>query len=826
MINQTAKNKLPESVATLLIRSRWVLAILGVVIWLATIPVASKLDFDRRVESLFPNDDVDLVSYQKLQRVFGGQSVVLMVYRDPELATFAGVDRNRLLTDTIRRLDGVTDVLSIARLNDAMDRVRPSLTESDVPNLFRSDDEVASGFLDLFENYTHSADGSRAALVILLGDQERSATLAELKEIRDNVVSGVFFAKHSGGGETQEAALQSVCLETVLVGESVMITDALDLIQQDGKSLAILTVTLLGICLLITSGEWRLVLLATATITWTIVITQGLLVAFGWRLSIASSVLTALVTVMVVTAVLHLGIRYRRLKRKGLSEIDATVDAIRLLAWPIFWTCLTDAAGFFALSFSSLAPIRQFGLMISISVMAGMLGTCLFVGVCLTSKLKAFGLERIFQISNAQRILVPFAAIQDRLQRSIRRMSLSLVTLSVHKPRSVLLAIGVMLFVVAVGVPRLESERSFLNNFESQSQIARSYRVVEDNFGGAGVWDVMLEAPVNLTEEYFTEVRQLEGQLRKIDVNGAKLTKVLSIADAELVVRRSRFAALLPIGPRLSFMAVVLPGFFDALMSEPDGDRRYLRLMLRSREDLEAQQKEGLIAEVRKVVDEYSLAKSSESKVGMTRPIEVTGYYILLSRLIDQVVRDQWKCLIASIILVGFLIGLFLRSFRLAIISLVPNVIPLATVLAVCGLVGERLNMGAAMIAAVSIGLSIDGSVHLLYHYRRQQHFAGRGVKRSIQAAAGRTGVAVTLATSALVVGFGVLAQSEFVPTATFGLLIAITMMLGTAANLILLPALLVIVDKGDADKRDASMIKRSPTEPTDDIESHRMLDT
>ena len=816
MINQTTKSRLPESLSTLLIRWRWALALFGVLTWLATVPVASKLDFDRRIESLFPSDDADLVSYQNLQRVFGGQSVVLMVYRDPLLTTFAGLERNRQLTEKIRQLDGVADVLSLARLNDAMDRVRPAVSKGDVPNLFRSDDAVASGFLELFENYTHSADGSRAALVILLGEAGRSATLTKLKRIRDALGTGEFFADQMDAKESQSSV---VCLDAVLVGESVMITDALDLIRRDGKSLAVWTVVLLGFVLLVTSGEWRLVLLATATITWTIVITQGLLVALGWRLSIASSVLTALITVMVVTAVLHLGIRYRRLKRKGLSESEATLAAIRLLAWPIFWTGLTDAAGFFALSFSSLAPIRQFGLMISIAVMAGMVGVCLFVGVCLSTKLIVS--RRNSRWISSHWLLASMVSAQDRLQRFIRRMSLSLVTMSVQRPRSVLLVIGLMFLVAALGVPHLESERSFLNNFESRSQIARSYRVVEDSFGGAGVWDVMLEAPTNLTEEYLAEVRAFEEQLRRIEVDGVRLTKVLSIADAEWVVRKSRFAALLPVGPRISFMAVVLPGFFDALISEPEGDHRYLRLMLRSGEDLEAEQKEELINQVRKVVAEYAGSRSLQSREMVDASVQVTGYYILLSRLIDQVVRDQWKCLIASVLLVGGLISLFLRSFRLALVSLVPNIIPLATVLAVCGLAGERLNMGAAMIAAVSIGLSIDGSVHLLYHYHLQKRHLGRSVKRSIQAAAGKTGVAVTLATCALVLGFGVLAQSEFVPTATFGLLIAITMVLGTAANLIFLPALLVILDEGRS-----GSVKPLRAEPTGGIGSHRRLDT
>ena len=115
--------------------------------------------------------------------------------------------------------------------------------------------------------------------------------------------------------------------------------------------------------------------------------------------------------------------------------------------------------------------------------------------------------------------------------------------------------------LAAIGIPQLESERSFLNNFKKDSVIARSYQVVEEGFGGAGVWDVILDAPLDLTDEYLRDVLELEEELREIRVDGARLTKVLSIADADLVMRRSRFAALLPVGPRLSMMSVSLPSF-------------------------------------------------------------------------------------------------------------------------------------------------------------------------------------------------------------------------------------------------------------------------
>ena len=126
-------------------------------------------------------------------------------------------------------------------------------------------------------------------------------------------------------------------------------------------------------------------------------------------------------------------------------------------------------------------------------------------------------------------------------------------------------------------------------------------------------------------------------------------------------------------------------------------------------------------------------------------------------------------------VLILLLLWLATGSMRLALVALVPNILPVFLVLALVGFTGGKINMGAAMIAAVSVGLSIDGSVHFLAGYQRtrlRKHTA----QTSSRHAAGRTGVPILLATAALMVGFGVMSTSDFVPTATFGALVASTL--------------------------------------------------
>jgi predicted RND superfamily exporter protein len=122
--------------------------------------------------------------------------------------------------------------------------------------------------------------------------------------------------------------------------------------------------------------------------------------------------------------------------------------------------------------------------------------------------------------------------------------------------------------------------------------------------------------------------------------------------------------------------------------------------------------------------------------------------------------------------------------------ALLPNILPAAVVLGVMGLVGIRMNLGGALIAAVSVGLSVDSSLHYLIRYKRELA-AGRSQRQALQACQSDVGIAMLISTFALVLGFGSLATSSFLPTVVFGTTAALTMLGGLLGNLWLLPMLL-----------------------------------
>jgi predicted RND superfamily exporter protein len=226
--------------------------------------------------------------------------------------------------------------------------------------------------------------------------------------------------------------------------------------------------------------------------------------------------------------------------------------------------------------------------------------------------------------------------------------------------------------------------------------------------------------------------------------------------------------------------------------------------MLRAKENVSTDAKQTLIREVTQIVQSHTstpnwiaaIALSDGlGEIGSATTYQVTGYYVLLASLVASVVSDQWVCFALATLAIALALRLAIGKWSLALIALVPNTLPSLGILAGMGLIGMKMNLGAALIAAVSLGLSVDSSLHYLCQYRRRREET-KSVHQSLLDCQSRVGVPLILSTATLVIGFGSLATSEFVPTIVFGTTAALCMLLGLVGNLWWLPVLVACFER------------------------------
>ncbi len=734
------ESAMSERLTQLLISWRWPLLGIAVIAAVAAYKPSQNVTFDRSVENLFAHDDPLLTPYRHLKRTFGGNEVVMAVYVDPDLMAndMSGIRRLAQLAKQCEAVAGVRAVLSLDR----------PIGE----NIVNQENALATRTRSIFENYTHGADGQTVAIVAMLEPENqagipRQQTIDDLRRIVEELPDGL-----SDGFVT---------------GEPAMVSDGFRYIEDDGRRLGRWSTLLLGAVILLLFRSVRWVLIPLAVVQLTLLLTKATLVWTGSQLSMVSSMLTAIVTVIGVATVIHIIVRFREARGSGLAQRDALMQAGTLLAWPIFWAIATDAVGFASLLAATVGPVRDFGLMMIVG------SGFVLVSVVLT---------------------VPALAVLGRVQTNPRRgwseqlirSSLRRLVTTIQRRRSLIFGALVMITGWAiVGVLRIEVETDFTKNFRRGSPIVRSYEFVEQKLDGAGVWDVVLPAPQRLSAGYLNGVERIERRLREEVVleNGggqqvAGLTKVISLSDLAGASGLNQTMSL-------NVMKLRMPEFYAALYGvDPESGHSYFRIMLRARERQSAEAKQQLIEQVTRIVRE-------ELPATETRPaVEVTGFFVLLTNLIKSMIRDQWYTFALACLGIWLMTTMAVRNPLYALVALIPNAIPIVLVLGTMGWLGVPMNMGAAMIAAVSMGLSIDSSIHYITSYGRALN-EGLTVTEALQSVQQTVGLAVVFSTVALIIGFSIMATSQFVPTIYFGVLVSFSMLGGLLGNLVLLPLLL-----------------------------------
>jgi hypothetical protein len=719
---------------------------------------AARLTFEQSIESLYASDDPHLEDYLESKRLFGGDELVGVAYRDPRLFDEEGLDRVRELSAELSKISGVR-AQSTQNLADGL---RSTLGSPRFTFLKRRRAQV----LRFFEGILVGGDDQTTAVVLRLEPEDAvlvppGESFADLRgrTIRD--IRDVALAHERRHG-----------FPTAVVGEPVQVHDMFRYVQQDGAVLGWASLALLVAVIWTLFRNLRWVLLPVLVVQVTLVWTKAILVLIGIPLTMVSSILESLVTIIGVATVMHMSLVYCEL-RANLAPVPALRRAMVLLATDVFWVSATTAAGFAAQLSSHVYPVRSFGLMMTLGSMlvVAAMAAILPGGVLLGHS--AF--DRVDTEGKNSRLARTLALLCHWVERH---------------PWRVLGACAVVTALALSGMFRIRVETDFTRNFRESSPIVRSLDFVEQHLGGAGTWEVNFPAPETLDDEFLEKVRDLAVRLRElavtIDGRQSELTKVLAITDGIDLVPR-----LWPLVPNLAKQLEVLGSFQPEFISSLyNPARRRMRIVLRARERQPAELKQQLIDQAQQ------LARDAFPADHESRPARATGLFVLLTFLIDSLLGDQWSSFLWGAAGIIGMMALAYRSLRIGVISLFPNLLPIVLVIGTMGWLDLPINIATAMISAVSMGLTVDASIFYISAFRRAQR-QGMDVSAALRATQHDVGRALIYSNLALILGFLVLTLSNFVPLIYFGLLVSVAMLGGLAGNLVLLPLLLRFASPG-----------------------------
>ena len=792
--------------------------------------------FDASEDTLVAEGDPDLAYYREISSQFGGEGFLVMTYMPRGEALLS----DAVLGDIdalVRRLEAVDGVASVDSILDAPLLQSPpvslsalasdyrTLQSSDVDYQLAKDELTSSPF---FRELLISGDGSVTALRInLTNDSELQAARAERDRLqsledptesqlrqrdeaeanyreahtsslarRDRVLAEVRTIRDEIGGQSGKSVVAH------LGGVPMIAADMVDYVKQDVTTFGTLVVLLVSIMLYILFRRVRWVVVPLASTGVSILLTIGVLGYLQQPTTVVSSNFISLLVIITISFSIHLISRYRELRAETPDgrHVDLVFRTMMDKLAPCFYTALTTMVAFASLTTSDIVPVMDFGWIMSVGIVISFLVSYSFFAAVL--------------------LLLPKGEASRTLHHE-PTLTRWLSDLAVHRSGLLLLVMVASCLFAAAGMTRLSLENRFVDYFRPSTEIHAGLTVIDRYLGGTVPMDIVLgfdpfEAQqLDESSDFFSDevdeyperywftpakIRYLE-QLHAFLESRPAIGKVLSLYNLELIARD--FNDGRPLG------AVELVAALDAM---PDELRRelidpyatpesgILRVAVRLHETDVDYELDTLISDIETFAQtEMELAPEQ---------VRVTGMAVLFNGMLRQLFDSQTSTLLFVVTATLVMFLLLLRSLRLAVLGLLPNLLAAGTALGIMGFAGIPLDIMTITIAAIIIGIGVDDAIHYLHRFKEEYARLG-DAKLAVKSSHASIGNAIYYTSITVIIGFSVLGFSNFMPTVHFGLMTALAMVLALLANLALLPALLVLAyrrrDRLDAETNDMS---------------------
>ncbi len=756
----------------------WPLAVLLVLgLLLGAVGVLSDLRFNNSPEVYYPKDAPAVLLRDELRRDFPGDEVLTVIFRGDDLYGRDFLERLARLAEALRRspeVDRVTTVTTLERIGGSADGFAVERLVS-LPLLRRATPEQLKERVmgDRFApGALASRDGRHMAMVVrpkalTESGQRLALSLAVARAINEAGLRGHY------AGEAGPVTMDVLQLESIL-------SDSARFLPWTGA-------IALGLLAWVV-GRWRPVVLGALAMVVVVLPTLAAIAWSGRPYTMASAILPSLLAAYTVVTLLHLYAGIQRAQRTAAGPGAAVDAALHETLRPSLFNVLTTSAGLLSLLLVPIPPIQLFGV-------AGALGTAV-VFITVYGLMPPL-LRRFPGPAWPQR-----GSGLGRLGRVARRITHT----SLRYPKTVLLLCAALVGVAAPSILKVQVETDMLAFFAPEHRINVHTRLIEQTLVGTTSLEVSLQAGERDTFQRVDRLRELKALQDWLDAQpevdrSASMVELVEEMHWAMNRERPAFRSLPPNDRLLRQYLLVYDG--EDLYELVNRDFQHTRIVL----NLNVH---GTHA-IRQVIDRIQARLQAQPLPGVKA--DVGGYGRLLADQIDLLVDGQTRSFAGAFALIFFMMTLLWRSPKGAALCMVPNLAPLFFIFVLMGELAIRLDSATVMIASVVLGITVDDTIHL-FHGVRERLRRGVAPVWAIARSYEATGRAV-MATSAILVGqFLLLARSDFVPTANFGLMTATGLAAGLAFELILLPALLALgygPARGPAADRRRQQRRRDP---------------
>ena len=751
---------------------------------------------DASSETLLIEGDPDLKYLQEISKRYGAKEFLILTYTPNEgMVSDSSINNLLSLKYKIQSLDWVHSVITLLDI--------PLLNNSDAPlqerlesfkTLKDEDVDRNRGFNEIlsspvFRNFVISEDGKTSGIIVnikkdggLQNIEEKSK--AEIENYKDRIKK----QNHQNILQIRDVINSYEDVGKIHLGGIPMIADdMMSFIKSD------IIVFGIGVLLFIIGTLWFVfrktiwIIVPISSCFFSVIIMMGILGLLGWKVTVISSNFIALMLILTMAMNIHMSTRFLQLREnypnKNILELINLTTA--KMFWPILYTALTTIIAFLSLIFSEIKPIIDFGWMMTLGLI-----TSFIITFTLLPTLINFVPKENISLNKYKSSLITsfFAKVSQNNQKSIYAIT------------------GIVIILSLIGISRLEVENSFINYFSKKTEIYKGMKLIDEELGGTTPLEVILKFPKKekkdedddfedwgdeddqndekywFTKDKIDRIASVHNYLDSLPQVG-KVLSFSSIIDVATLLNNNKPLGTLEMGVLYSKIPESIKSeIIDPYISIKDNEARINLRIIDSQENL---RRNDLIKKIN-----FDL----KNKLGLEeKDFKLAGVLILFNNLLQSLFKSQ--ILTLGLVMIG-IFAMFLilfKNIKLSLIGVVPNFIAAFFILGIIGLLGIPLDMMTITIAAITIGIAVDNSIHYIYRFK-EEYNNSNNYNKTLELCHSTVGRAILNTSITIVFGFSILVLSKFIPTIYFGIFTGLAMLLAMISVLTLLPSLILSI--------------------------------
>ena len=783
----------------------------------------TNFKLDASSDALVLEGDESLKTYRENEKEFGDSSFLIVTFK-PEFELFSYQSLNQLsqIEESLSKLDGVDSVLSLldapiffqpkVGLTEVADNLKDLRTEG--IDLSKAKQEIINN--PIYRDLIISKDGSTTAMQIvlrgndeydlLITDRYRILDILKSKEpitnetktlLQDDLESinkriSELNDNESNFNSSLVSEIRSILdvhrnNATLYLGGPAMITsDMMEYIRSDLVVFGVAVASVFAIMLFLFFGNIWFVILPISNAFLTTFVTAGFLGYMDWKISVVSSNFIALLLILTISLTVHVLVKINELQKGSIDNKKSLIDAVEQMFLPCFFAALTTAVAFLSLLLGELKPVIEFGKMMAFGISIAFIFTFSFLPSSLS--------------------LIKNNKSKDYL--SLHKITNKILAISKKYSTYIYLTFSIVFCVLIFGTTKLVVENRFIDYFDEETEIYQGMLEIDKNLGGTATLDIIIKEPSFIASDDLIEDEFFDDSLFDDESSSASgyWWNVYSLAELEeihdyldslpeigkvlSVASGIKLARLINDGEdlndlELALLRSVLPEDIreTLLYSYINKDDSVVRISTRVNESAENLNRDELLQKINNdLITKFNLSEDR---------FEITGLAVLYNNMLQSLFQSQIGSLLVVFSVIAFMLLLIFKSFKVMIIGLIPNIFVASSVVGILGLLKIPLDIMTITVAAISVGMAVDNTIHYIYRYKKEMKITN-SIEMALQNAHTTTGRAIFYTAATIATGFSILSLSNFFPTQLFGIFTALAMLIAFISSLSLLPNLLV----------------------------------